>query len=103
MRPPVDIGKRVRSRRNALDLTQEDVAGELGVTHQHISRIERDEAVPSLDTLIKLARVLGTSADFLLTGHDQAPRDAAAAIRSEAKLSPAAKKHLVGLVRELSR
>jgi transcriptional regulator with XRE-family HTH domain len=97
----VHIGKRVRSRRDILNLTQEDIARELGVTHQHISRIERDQAEPSLDLLAKLARVLGTTADFLLTGRDSPPTDAAGAIRAEPNLSPAAKKHLIGLLREL--
>ena len=64
----MEIGKRVREKREGLGLTQQELAGELRVTHQHISRIEHDQAVPSLDLLVKLSAKLGTSNDWLLTG-----------------------------------
>ena len=99
----MEIGKRVRTRREALGLTQNELAGELGVTHQHISRIEGGHAVPSLDLLVGLARKLGTTSDWLLTGEETAKLDAREAIRAEAGLSADAKRHLIGLVEELKR
>lgn len=97
----MEIGKRVRARRESLGLTQNELAGELGVTHQHISRIEGGHAVPSLDLLVGLAAKLGTTADWLLTGHEIAKLGASEAIRGEAELSASAKRHLIGLVEEL--
>jgi transcriptional regulator with XRE-family HTH domain len=81
--------------------SQEELAAELGVTHQHVSRIEGGHAVPSLDLLIRLSRRLGVSTDYLLTGRETAPVDPAGAIRGDPRLSPAAKRHLIGVIGEL--
>lgn len=95
------LGRRIRARRTSLELTQEQLARELGVTHQHISRIEGSRAVPSLDLLIELSRRLGVSTDYLLTGEDVAPLGITGAIRRDDQLSAAAKRHLLGIINEL--
>jgi len=95
------IGSHVRAKRKALGLTQDELARELGVTHQHISRIEGGQAVPSLDVLLNLSRRLGVTTDYLLTGHEMTPLDAAGAIRAEPHLNPIAKRHLIGVLNEL--
>jgi transcriptional regulator with XRE-family HTH domain len=95
------IASRVRERRAALELTQHELAAELGVTHQHVSRIEGGHAVPSLELLVRLSGRLGVSTDYLLTGRQTAPLDITGAIRGDRRLKPAAKRHLIGLVREL--
>src|ERR1039458_2567631 len=100
-RPAMQIGSHVRAKRNALGLSQIDLARVLGVTHQHVSRIELGDATPSLEMLLKLSHRLGVSTDFLLTGVEGAPLDAAGAIRSEPRISRAAKRHLVGILEEL--
>jgi transcriptional regulator with XRE-family HTH domain len=97
----IQVASRVRVRRTTLKLTQEELAVELGVTHQHISRIEGGHAVPSLDLLVGLSRRLGVSTDYLLTGRETAPVDVAGAIRGDQRLSPTAKRHLIGIVGEL--
>jgi transcriptional regulator with XRE-family HTH domain len=97
----VQIASRVRARRTALKLTQEALAVELGVTHQHVSRIEAGHAVPSLVLLVRLSQRLGVSTDYLLTGRQTAPLDIAGAIRGDERLSPTAKRHLIGIVSEL--
>jgi len=97
----MQIGTHVRARRNALGLSQTDLARELSVSHQHVSRIELGDATPSLEMLLKLSRKLGVSTDYLLTGKEQAPLDAAGAIRSDPAISPSAKRHLVGIIEEL--
>lgn len=97
----MQIGSHVRKKRRALGLSQSDLALELGVSHQHISRIELGDATPSLKMLLMLGDRLGVSVDYLLTGREQAPLDAAGAIRSEPLLGKTAKRHLVGLLEEL--
>ena len=97
----MQIGSHVRAKRIALGLSQEDLATELGVKHQHVSRIELGDATPSLETLLGLSRTLGVSTDYLLTGHERAPLGAAGAIRAEPDISATAKRHLVGIVEEL--
>jgi transcriptional regulator with XRE-family HTH domain len=95
------IGSHVRTKRKALGLTQEKLARELGVTHQHVSRIESGQAVPSLDVLVNLSRKLGVTTDYLLTGQDMTPLDAVGSIRAEPDLNPTAKRHLIGVLNEL--
>jgi transcriptional regulator with XRE-family HTH domain len=97
----MQIGTHVRAKRNALGLSQVDLARELGITHQHVSRIELGDVAPSLEMLLKLSRKLGVSTDYLLTGQQTTPLDAAGAIRAAPDISASAKRHLVGIVEEL--
>ena len=94
----MEIGSRIRAQRTALGLTQQELANELGVTHQHVSRIETDQVAPSLDLLVALSAKLGTSAQWLLTGQEMPRLSAQEAIRGEAGQSSTAKRLLVALV-----
>jgi transcriptional regulator with XRE-family HTH domain len=61
------IGKRMRQRRRALDLTQEKLEALAGVKQSHISALESDRIqVVKSDTLVRLASALRVSADWLL-------------------------------------
>jgi transcriptional regulator with XRE-family HTH domain len=84
-----------------LELTQEELARSVGVTHQHVSRIEGGLAAPSLDLVVRLSQALGVTTDFLLTGDDRPAVDVVGAIRGEPALSASAKRHLLGLIQEL--
>jgi transcriptional regulator with XRE-family HTH domain len=95
------IGRHLRKTRKALELKQQELADQVEVTSQHISRIELDQTAPSAETLLRLSRTLGVSTDYLLTGHQTVPFDAAGAIRAEPDISPAAKRHLIGVLNEL--
>jgi transcriptional regulator with XRE-family HTH domain len=97
------VGRRIRTQRQALKLTQQELAHELGVTHQHVSRIEGEQAAPSLELVVKLSRRLGVTADYLLTGEKEPAFDATGGVRREPRLSAAAKRHLIGLIEELRR
>jgi transcriptional regulator with XRE-family HTH domain len=97
----MQIGSRVRAKRKALGLTQNELAHELSVTHQHISRVEGGLVVPSMELVVGLSRKLGVTTDYLLTGRETAPLDATGAIRAEPGLSRTAKRHLIGVLDEL--
>jgi transcriptional regulator with XRE-family HTH domain len=62
------LGERIRARRLALGLTQEDVAKRAGITAVHVSRIEHGEPDVSLDTMKRLAAALETTPADLLGG-----------------------------------
>jgi transcriptional regulator with XRE-family HTH domain len=95
------IGRHVREAREAIGLKQQELADEVGVTSQHISRVELDLTPPSAQTLLRLGQRLGVTTDYLLTGRETAPLDATGAIRSEPGISATAKRHLIGLLDEL--
>jgi transcriptional regulator with XRE-family HTH domain len=99
----VSIGRRVQDSRQKLGLTQEQLAKELDVTHQHISRLEAGQASPSLELVVKLAQRLGLTTDALLTGTDVVDLDLVGSIRADPDLSREAKRHLIGLIDELRR
>lgn len=82
-------------------MTQQALAEELGVTHQHVSRVEGGHVMPSLELVVRLAGRFGMTTDELLTGAERAPSDLAGAIRSDLELSRQAKRHLIGLIDEL--
>lgn len=101
--PMMQIGRHVRKTREALGLNQKDLAEEVNVTPQHISKLELEQATPSLEALLQLSRALGVSTDYLLTGRETAPVDIAGAIRSQPGLSAQAKRSLIQLIAELNK
>lgn len=63
--------------------------------------VRRAQAAPSLDLLVKLSHRLGVSTDYLLTRARHRARRHNRSDPREPRLSPAAKRHLIGLVSEL--
>lgn len=62
----VNLGKKLKSLRLANNLTQAQVAGQIGVTKTVISSYENDLRQPSYDNLLKLASLFKVSTDWLL-------------------------------------
>ena len=54
-----NLGKKIKNRRKVLKIRQEDLAEISEVALRTIVSIERGEGNPSLETLLKLADVLG--------------------------------------------
>jgi transcriptional regulator with XRE-family HTH domain len=53
-------------------LTQRQLADAAGLTQQSISHFERGEARPTIDTLLRIAQVLGIQPGELLTSESLA-------------------------------
>lgn len=64
----IQIGSRVKTARETMRYTQENLAERIDVSVQYISDLERGVVGASLPTIIKLCQVLHTSSDFLLMG-----------------------------------
>jgi transcriptional regulator with XRE-family HTH domain len=97
----MSIGKRIRKRRQILEMTQQELAEAIGVTPQHISAIEQDKRDPSLSSLAQLAEELGVTIDYLVTGKESVITDTIPAIKGDKKLKLKAKKALTALIQEL--
>jgi len=97
----MSLGRRLRERREALKLTQQELAEALGLTPQHISAIEQDKRAPSLTSLAKLAQELGVAIDYLVVGKEGIITDTIPAIKADKKLNLEAKKALISLVKTL--
>ena len=60
------LGKKIKLARVEMDLTQTQLAQKIGGKQKSISRYETGASIPSLQTLLRLAKVLGkSSAHFL--------------------------------------
>ena len=70
----MDIQQRIKERRKACKLTQEDVAGLLGVSIMTIRRWEWGQQVPTADVLPKLAAALNTTVGYLMGIEDNPER-----------------------------
>ena len=64
------FGDRLSRLRRENNLTQEQLAGLLGVSRQSVSKWESDAAYPETDKLIRLCELLGCTLDALVRGDD---------------------------------
>ena len=60
------LGERIREQRKARGMSQEMVAGRLGVSRQAVAKWESGQSAPSAENLHRLAELLGTTAGSLL-------------------------------------
>lgn len=61
------LGTRIKECRRKAGLSQEKVAELVGVSRQAVTKWEADQSAPNTDNLFKLAEILGTTVDFLIT------------------------------------
>ena len=62
----MSLGNKLAQARRAKNLTQEQLAEKLEVTRQAVSRWESDAAYPETDKIVRMARILEVSCDYLL-------------------------------------
>lgn len=62
----MSMGARLARERRNQNLTQEQLAEQLGVTRQAVSRWESDTAYPETDKIVRMAALFGVSCDYLL-------------------------------------
>lgn len=62
------IGNRIKAKRNELQLTQEDLANEIGISTFYLSKLENGKAHPQLDLLSVIASILDLDLAILVTG-----------------------------------
>ena len=67
------IGGRIADLRTKLNMTQDELAEKMGlfVDSKKISKIENDRTEPDCCELVKLAEILYTTTDYILTGKEK--------------------------------
>jgi bacteriophage CI repressor helix-turn-helix domain len=63
-----EFGARLKDLRTTRGLTQEKLAEELGISWDHLCRVERGNRSCSIDLIIEIAVCFGVSTDYLLLG-----------------------------------
>ena len=75
------IGSRIAQKRKAMGITQEELAQQLGVSSQAVSKWENDISCPDISLLPALAKALHCTTDALLSGKEDEVRVVPAAQR----------------------
>ncbi len=60
------LGKRIKLARVELDLTQSQLAQKINAKQKSISRYETGASLPSIETLVKIAKALKKQAGYFL-------------------------------------
>jgi transcriptional regulator with XRE-family HTH domain len=114
-RKPVDVGKTIRSLREAKGLSQGDIERRSGLLRSYISRVEGGYTAPSLATLDKFAEALDVKAYQILLNHGgkaqplalpsrpALSRSATRLVRTYEDLSPGNRRLLVSIASQLAK
>lgn len=62
------LGKQIKTYREQAGLSQEQLAKQLYVTRQSVSKWESGEVIPDLDKIITMAKIFNVSLDNLILG-----------------------------------
>ncbi|NBH35720.1 XRE family transcriptional regulator [Clostridiaceae bacterium] len=62
----IELGNRIRDRRQAISMSQEKVAEQAGISANTVSRIEGGQSAMSIEIFIKMVQILGVDANELL-------------------------------------
>ena len=65
----MNLGERLTKLRKSKGLSQEQLAEELDLTRQTISKWELGQSAPDIDYLIKLSNYFGVTTDYLIKGN----------------------------------
>ena len=68
------LSEKLQTLRKTAGLSQEQLAEQLNVTRQAVSKWETGEGKPDIDNLLPLARLLQTTVDYLLDDEANQPR-----------------------------
>ncbi len=67
----MNLGENIYKFRTGKNMSQGDLAEQLEVSRQSVSKWENNSAVPELDKLLKMAELFGITIDELVTGTEQ--------------------------------
>jgi len=65
------VGQRIRAARRARELNQEELSRRLGIHRNSLVRYERGERGIDVELLVRIARELGVSLHWLVTGEGE--------------------------------
>lgn len=60
------IGQRLQAERKILQMTLEQISESLDISYQAYRKFEKDICHPSVETLIKIAKMYNLSTDYIL-------------------------------------
>lgn len=94
-----EIGNRIKTKRVALKIKQNELANKVGISPAAINKFEKGDKKPSTNVLIKIANALNTSTDYLLLGEKD--EEVSIAFRGFNKLNSSDKEIVTNLLKSL--
>lgn len=67
------LGDKIKKLRKTIGMTQQELADAVGIKRSTIGMLESNKQGTSNDTLLKLAKILNTTIDYLLSDNAQEP------------------------------
>ena len=67
----MDISKRIYELRKKKQVSQEELANNLNVSRQAVSKWESNQTLPDLEKVVLMSEFFGVSTDYILTGKDK--------------------------------
>lgn len=95
----MDFGKKISTLRKSKGMTQEDLGKVLNVTYQAVSKWERDESLPDLEMMSRIAKFFEVPIDYFVDGEETAAASATKAASDGAPAAPA----LIGVCTQCGR
>jgi transcriptional regulator with XRE-family HTH domain len=69
------LGEKIQAARKSHGLSQEQLAEQLTVSRQAISKWELGDAIPDTENVMQLSKLVGVSADYLLNDDSESDGD----------------------------
>ena len=69
------LGQRIQKGRKEAGLSQEELAEQLGVSRQAVSRWENDNGYPEMEKIIRLSQIYQVSLDYLVGNEQEKAKD----------------------------
>lgn len=60
------LANKIIALRKKAGWSQEDLADQLGVSRQSVSKWEGAQSIPDMDKIVQMSRIFGVSTDYLL-------------------------------------
>jgi len=80
------LADKIISLRKKAGWSQEELAGQLGVTRQSVSKWEGAQSMPDMEKIVQLSRLFGTTTDYLLKDELEEPEPVAVTDTSDTGL-----------------
>lgn len=71
------LGEKIKELRRGRGLSQEELAEQINVSRQAVSKWELDLSLPDIDNIVQLSRLFGISTDQLLIEEQELPGNCA--------------------------
>ena len=69
------VGDRIQSLRKSKGMSQEELADQVGVSRQAVSKWESEQATPDLDKVVIMSELFEVTTDYLLKGIEPVKMD----------------------------